>query len=301
MGRRRIGQTVASRAVAMEMTVLGYDPFFKGDTALDGAVRVIADFDEFLKQLDVITFHVPGGSGTKHLLDRRRLFEVAKPNLLVVNDARGEVIDEFAVADALKENRIAGAAVDVFEQEPIATDHPLLGLPNTVVTPHLGASTDEAQTAVAVDACRALVAYLKRGEINGAVNLSGVKLDLPAPDAAIANLAQRVGRLLTAYFAEGGFKTMTVRASGVRAPKLLETLKRVAAVELLAGAMDGATNVINVEDLARERGIELLDFEESAPPQGLVGDVVGVRVKVGEGAGDETHRILGTVYADGLQ
>ena len=94
-------------------------------------MKIVRDFDEFLRQLDVITFHVPGGEETKHLLNRERLFNgKCKPNLLVINDARGEVVDEFALADALKEKKIAGAALDVFEKEPPAKDHPLFGLEN---------------------------------------------------------------------------------------------------------------------------------------------------------------------------
>src|SRR3954471_4229622 len=96
VGLGRIGRTVASRALAMEMKVLGFDPFFSGESALDGKVKLVKDFDEFLPQLDVITFHVPGGDATKHLLNRDRLFHKCKPNLLVVNDSRGEVTDEFA-------------------------------------------------------------------------------------------------------------------------------------------------------------------------------------------------------------
>ena len=93
---------VDSRAIAMEMNVLGFDPYFSADAALDGKVKIIRDFDQFLAQLDVITFHVPGGEGTKHLINRERLFGgKCKPNLLVINDARGEVVDEFALADAL--------------------------------------------------------------------------------------------------------------------------------------------------------------------------------------------------------
>src|SRR6185437_15895972 len=157
VGLGRIGRTVASRAIAMEMNVLGFDPFYSQPTALDGRVKLVRDFDEFLSQIDVITFHVPGGEGTKHLLNRDRLFGKCKPNLLVVNDARGEVVDEFALADALKAKKIAGAALDVFVVEPTPKDHPLLGLENAVLTPHLGASTDEAQTAVSVQGdCRIL-------------------------------------------------------------------------------------------------------------------------------------------------
>lgn len=296
VGLGRIGRTVASRAIAMEMTVVGFDPFFSAPTALDGKVKLVRDFDEFLSQIDVITFHVPGGEQTKHLLNRERLFGKCRPNLLVVNDARGEVVDEMALADALKEKKIAGAAIDVFQKEPPAKDHPLLALENVVLTPHLGASTDEAQTAVSVDACRAIVAYLNNGEIRGAVNAGGIKLDLPPDEAPFATLASRMGALL-AGLCDSGYKTITLRASGARAQKLSNTLLRLATVELLKPHLDTPVNVINVEHLARTRGIELVQINEPAPPAGLVGDIVGVRADSGTG---ESHRVLGTVYADGL-
>jgi D-3-phosphoglycerate dehydrogenase len=297
VGLGRIGRTVASRAVAMEMTVLGFDPYFSAPTALDGKVKIIRDFDEFLSQLDVITFHVPGGEGTKHLLNRERLFNKCKPNLLVINDARGEVLDELALADALKEKKIAGAGIDVYATEPPAKDHPLFGLDNVVLTPHLGASTDEAQTAVSVDACKAILAYLNNGEIRGAVNAGGVKLDLPPDEAPFAKLASRIGSLLAGY-CEGGFKSITLRVSGTRAPKHMSTLLRLATVELLKPHLgEGSVNVINVEHLARSRGIELVQIHEPNPPAGLIGDIVGIRAEMADGS---SHRILGTVYADGL-
>src|SRR6478672_7772873 len=278
VGMGRIGRTVASRAIAMEMTVLGYDPFFSAATALDGKVKMVRDFDEFLGQLDVITFHVPGGEQTRHLINRDRLFGgKVKPNLLVVNDARGEVVDEIALAEALKEKKIAGAALDVYVQEPPPKDHPLFGLENAVLTPHLGASTDEAQTAVSVEACKAIVAYLQKGEIRGAVNAGGLRLDLPPDEAPFAELARRIGILL-AGVCEGGYKTITLRVSGTKAPKHMSTLLRLATVELLKPHLDTPVNVINVEHVARQRGIELVQVPEPQPPQGLVGDIVGVRV-----------------------
>jgi D-3-phosphoglycerate dehydrogenase len=298
VGMGRIGRTVASRAVAMEMNVLGFDPYFTSPTALDGKVKMVRDFDEFLAHLDVITFHVPGGEQTRHLLNRDRLFSgKVKPNLLVINDARGEVIDEFALADALREKKIAGAAIDVYQTEPPAKDHPLFGVENAVLTPHLGASTDEAQTAVSVDAAKAIVAYLNSGEIRGAVNAGGIKLDLPPDEAPFLQLASRIGALL-AGMTEGGFKTITLRASGPRAQRHMQTLLRLATVELLKPHLATPVNVINVEHLARQRGIELVQIAEPNPPAGLIGDIVGIRVE-GEDGG-ESHRILGTVYADGL-
>src|SRR5437867_1195968 len=296
VGLGRIGRTVATRALALDMKVLGFDPFFSGESALDGKVKLLRDFDQFLSQLDVITFHVPGGESTKHLLNRDRLFNKCKPNLLVVNDARGEVLDELALADALKEKKIAGAAIDVYASEPPAKDHPLFALENVVLTPHLGASTDEAQTAVSVDACKAIVAYLKNGEIRGAVNAGGIRLDLPPDEAPFAELARRIGALLAGY-TEGGYKTITLRASGQRAQKLQNTLLRLATVELLRPHLDTPVNVINVEHLARSRGIEIVAINEPAPPAGLVGDIVGVRI---EGQDGESHRVLGTVYLDGM-
>src|SRR6201999_3574503 len=101
VGLGRIGRTLATRALALDMNVLGFDPFFSADTALDGKVKMVRDFDQFLSQIDVITFHVPGGEGTKHLLNRDRLFNKCRPNLLVIHDARGEVLDEMALAEAL--------------------------------------------------------------------------------------------------------------------------------------------------------------------------------------------------------
>ena len=112
VGLGRIGRTVAARALAMDMTVVGFDPFVSTANMLDGRVKMIGDFDQFLSQIDVITFHVPGSDATRHLLNRDRLFNKCRPNLLVVNDARGEVLDEIALAEAIKEKKIAGAALD---------------------------------------------------------------------------------------------------------------------------------------------------------------------------------------------
>jgi D-3-phosphoglycerate dehydrogenase len=129
------------------------------------------------------------------------------------------------------------------------------------------------------------------------VNAGGIRLDLPPDEAPFADLARRIGRVL-AGLNDTGIKTITLRASGIRASKLLNTLLRLAAVEVLKPHLgEGSVNVINVEHLARSRGIELVQIHEPAPPAGLVGDIVGVRIDSSSG---ETHRLLGTVYADGL-
>jgi D-3-phosphoglycerate dehydrogenase len=305
VGVGRIGRTVASRLMALDMNVVGFDPYVAESTVMDGKIKLVRDFDEFLRQIDVITFHVPGGEGTRHLLNRDRLFNVARKSLLVVNDARGEVLDEIALADALRERRIAGAAIDVYATEPPAKDHPLFSLDNVVLTPHLGASTDEAQTAVSVEACRAIVAYLSKGEIRGAVNAGGLRLDLPPDERPFADLAARMGALLSGLCdgldGGGAIKSVTVRASGTKAPKLLKTLVRLATVELLRPHVEAGINLINVELQANARGIDLITVHEPSPPQGMVGDIVSIRVEMqGGGGSGGGHRILGTVYADGL-
>lgn len=148
-----------------------------------------------------------------------------------------------------------------------------------------------------MDAAKAIVAYLYRGEIRGAVNAGGIRLDLPPDEAPFAELARRMGILL-AGLSDAGIKTITLRASGTRAPRLMNTLLRLASVELLKPHLgEGSVNVINVDHLARGRGIEMVQVHEPAPPSGLIGDIVSIRV---DGPTGDSHRIMGTVYADSL-
>jgi hypothetical protein len=200
------------------------------------------------------------------------------------------------VRKGLDDGWIGGAAIDVYSAEPPQKDHPLFGVENVVLTPHLGASTDEAQTAVSVDACKAILAYLQTGEIRSAVNGGGIKLDLPADEAPFADLARRMGNLLPAM-CDTGYKTITLRVNGPKVQKLAPTLMRLATVELLRANIGENINVINVEHFARSRGIELSQITETNPPAGMAGEVIEVQVAL---PGGETHRVLGTVYADRL-
>src|SRR5436305_2079557 len=208
-------------------------------------------------------------------VDNIHLDTATAKGVLVLNTAAASTLSTAEHALALMMKKIAGAAIDVFVKEPPPQDHPLFGCENVVLTPHLGASTDEAQTAVSVDACQAIVAYLKSGEIRGAVNAGGLKLDLPPDEAPLMDLARRIGMLLSGVN-EGGIKQITLRASGTRAPKHMNTLLRLAAVELLRPHLQEPANVINVEHVARERNIELVQIHEPEPPAGLGGDIVGV-------------------------
>ena len=184
----------------------------------------------------------------------------------------------------------------MFATEPPAKDHPLLGLENAVLTPHLGASTDEAQTAVIVEACKAIVAYLNKGEIRGAVNAGGLKLDLPPDEAPFADLARRIGHFC-AGFSEGGYKTITLRASGARARSYEPRCLRLATVELLKPHLDTPSERDQCRAPGQEPGYRVGDDHEPIRRRAWSATSSASAPMVPTA---NAHRILGTVYADGL-
>jgi D-3-phosphoglycerate dehydrogenase / 2-oxoglutarate reductase len=170
IGLGKIGLAVAQRARAMEMTLLGSDPFVSAGAAAARAIELV-EVDELLRRADVVTLHVPLNDATRGLIGADRL-QLMKPTALLVNVARGGVVDEAALAAALGDGRLAGAAVDVYEHEP-PTDAPLLSAPNTVLTPHLGASTREAQTKAGVEVAEQVLDALAGRTARYAVNPVG--------------------------------------------------------------------------------------------------------------------------------
>ena len=170
IGLGKIGLAVAERARAMEMTLIGSDPFVSAEAAAARAIELV-EVDELLRRADVVTLHVPLNDATRGLIGADRL-QLMKPTALLVNVARGGVVDEAALAAALTEGRLAGAAVDVYEHEP-PTDSPLLTAPNTVLTPHLGASTREAQTKAGVEVAEQVLEALAGRPARYAVNSVG--------------------------------------------------------------------------------------------------------------------------------
>ncbi|MBP7127196.1 hypothetical protein KBD49_12605 [Myxococcota bacterium] len=168
VGFGRIGQVVADRAIGLKMQVVAYDPLVPSFQMEAMGVRSASTIEELLGQADIVTLHVPGGKATRHLIDGNALARMRKGALLV-NCARGDVVDEAALAEALRSGHLGGAAVDVFSKEP-PTDSPLLGLSNVVLTPHLGASTHEAQVRVAIAIAEQVRDFLANGRRHGAVN-----------------------------------------------------------------------------------------------------------------------------------
>lgn len=265
IGVGRIGRAVARRALAFEMNLLGYDPFFKGESLLDGQLKMLPTLEELLPRIDFLTIHTPLTDQTAGTINPQRI-ELLKPTAMLVNAARGGLYDELAVAEALNRGRIAGAAFDVFTTEPPPPDHPLLTAKNAVLTPHLGASTHEAQLAVSCEAVDAMLDYLLHDRIRGAVNIAGLPTSYSARDRREIDLVTRLARIARPL-AVSGLSRITLRTSSA-SPEMAQALLRFALIELLRNAMDTAPNLINVERLASEYGIA---FSSSAQEAALAG------------------------------
>src|SRR5438067_6808969 len=173
IGLGRVGREVARRAVGLDMKVLGFDPFFSPDFAGKLGIETAADLASLLPKIDFLTVHTPLSPETTNLIGAAQIAAMKKGARLL-NCARGGIINEEALVAALESGHLAGAAVDVYVQEPPPADHPLLKLPNVVVTPHLGASTTEAQESVALEAAQLLIDYLTRGAVQFAVNMAAI-------------------------------------------------------------------------------------------------------------------------------
>jgi D-3-phosphoglycerate dehydrogenase len=232
VGLGRIGTALAERALAFGMNVRAYDPFINAETALDGRVPLCGSFEELLTDADIVSFHVPKTGESRHMMNADA-FARARPGLLVVNASRGGIVDEAALLQALDDGRCAGAALDVYDPEPPPEDSPLRNHPRILTTPHLGASTSEAQEAVAVDACRALVTYLRGDGMIGAVNAGGLSLDLSDRHRAFIDLSTRMIALLEAAVGLKGLKQVRCTARGGSIAGRADTIARYALAELL--------------------------------------------------------------------
>ena len=268
IGLGRVGKAVAKRALAMDMKVLAYDPFFSGDSALAGQIRLLPSIDELLPQVDFLSLHTPGGAKTKGLISSEQLAKM-KPTAFVVNCARGGIVDETALADALNKDIIAGAAVDVYTSEP-PTDRALIQAKNVLATPHLGASTKEAQLAVSVEAVQSIINYLTKGEAGNVVNVAGVVTTLDERTRPIVDLARRAGAILSPLCSTG-VKQIILTFHTDQAKDLAETLSRGFLIELLQPHLDESLNLINVMQISSERGLQVSQVKPSGlDPQGAI-------------------------------
>jgi D-3-phosphoglycerate dehydrogenase len=294
VGFGRIGQTLARRAIAFGMNVIAFDPLINASDALDGQVRLVRSFDELIPQVDIVSFHVPATDDTLGMLGREQ-FARARKGLLVINAARGGVVDESALLEALESGQCGGAALDVFATEPPAKDSPLRNHPRIVTTPHLGASTVEAQEAVALDACRALLTYLRGEGFPGAVNAGGLAFDLSQRQRAFVDLAGRMIALLDAATAAQRVSSARFILRGESLAGRAETIARMALAELLRRRLDQPVNLINAAMIAEQRriGFETIIASESGDDR--------LAIELSEGGTDDEPRLVeGAIYADDL-
>ncbi len=264
IGLGRIGREVAKRALAMDMKVVGYDPILTADRIAAWGFTPASDVATLLKQVDIVTVHVPMSDETKNLLGAPQL-AMLKKGSRVINCARGGIVDEAALYESLKSGHLAGAGLDVFVEEPPPADHPLRTLPNVVLTPHLGASTNEAQKSVALEAAHLLSDYLVRGQVQSAVNLPAVDRKTLQELRPYLDAARRLGLLLTQLHT-GSIKKVSLSYRGELTGSGMSWLSAAFATGLLETRLSEMLTPVNAVLLAKERGIDII--EEHNPTRG---------------------------------
>ncbi len=261
LGMGRIGTEFARRALAFGMRVLAYDPYLSPSRARSLQVELVERLDEIVPQADFITMHMPLTPETKHMLNRERLAK-ARKGVRIVNCARGGLIDEAALYDALKSKHVAAAALDVFEVEPPPADYNLRSLPNVVFTPHLGASTAEAQENVGIEVAQQIRAALLSGEIRNAVNMPSVDAKTMAILGPHIAVGEKLGYFLSQIAAKRS-DSLNINFHG----KLYETdttpITRAVLTGFLRQAGGGEVNIVNAPAFAANLGLKVTESRET--------------------------------------
>jgi len=253
IGAGRIGSEVARRGRAFGMRVVAYDPYLSGERATQERLQRV-ELDELLAEADFVTLHVPLTDATERMIGEAELARM-KPTAVLVNAARGGIVDQGALAEALRAGGIAAAALDVYAREPLPDDDPLRDAPNLVMTPHLGAATAEAQRKVAIEIARSVREALLTGDLTAALNVPSIDPEERARLEPILELALRLGVLL-AVLTEGRCERLEVRYAG----PLRRVLRMLAAAALegyLRSTVASPLNLVNALTIAGERGIDV--------------------------------------------
>lgn len=288
LGMGRIGTEIARRAIAFGMRVVAYDPYLSASKARTLQVELVEKLDDILPLADFITMHMPLTPETKYMLNAERL-RLCKPGVRIVNCARGGLIEEKALAEALQNGQVAAAALDVFEVEPPPTDLPLRGLSNVVFTPHLGASTAEAQESVGIEIAQAIRAALLEGEIRNAVNVPSIDAKTLAVLGPWIELSSALGKFL-GQIAPKRPETLRVRISGKIAEKDLTPMTRAALTGFLQMAGGSEVNQVNAPSLAETLGLKVIDSRHSESGE------FSEWIEVVAESGDESASIRGTFF-----
>jgi D-3-phosphoglycerate dehydrogenase len=262
LGMGRIGTEIARRAIAFGMRVLAYDPYLSASRARSLQVELIESLDAIIPQADFITMHMPLTPETKYMLNAERLAKTKK-GVRIVNCARGGLIDEAALIEALKSGQVAGAALDVFESEPLAPDSPLRDAPNLVMTPHLGASTAEAQEGVGIEVAEQVRAALLLGEIRNAVNMPSIDAKTLAAVGPHLALGEKLGLFLSQIAAKR-CDSLNINFSGKINEVDTTPITRAVLTGFLRAAGGGEVNVVNAPAFAETIGLKIKESRESS-------------------------------------
>lgn len=283
LGMGRIGSEFAKRAMGFGMRVVAYDPYFTAAKAKAMRVELCETVDEATSQADFITLHVPKTPETKHIINAERIAKM-KDGVRIINCARGGLIDEAALLDALKSGKVAGAAMDVFENEPPMADYELLSRPEMVFTPHLGASTEEAQENVGIEVAHSIAGKLLRGEVINAVNMPNLDEATLKIVGPYLELSELLGKFAS-QIAPNPPESFRVDYLGKVAEKDTTLITRAALKGFLeTGATPGSANYLNAPSLAEARGLRVT---ESRPSESCeFTDMIRVT------AGNEGKRVL---------
>jgi D-3-phosphoglycerate dehydrogenase len=288
IGCGNIGSIVADRAIGLKMRVIAYDPFLSPERAVEIGVEKV-ELDQLLQRADFITLHTPLTERTRNIINAEALAKM-KPTARIINCARGGLIDEAALVEALKAGRIAGAALDVFEVEP-ARESPLFELDNVICTPHLGASTSEAQEKVALQIAEQMSDYLLKGAISNAINFPNITAEEAPKLTPYIKLAEQLGSF-AGQLTETRLKHVRIEYTG----EIAEMNTRALTAAMLAGLLRPQltdVNMVSAPAMARERGLVVEEVKRGE--EGAYQTYVRLVVETERGE----RSVAGTVFSDG--
>ncbi|KPF99310.1 3-phosphoglycerate dehydrogenase [Rhodopseudomonas sp. AAP120] len=288
IGCGNIGSIVADRALGLKMKVIAFDPFLSPERAKDIGVEKV-ELEDIFKRADFITLHTPLTDKTKNIIDAAAIAKMKK-GVRIINCARGGLVDENALAEALKSGQVAGAAFDVFSEEP-ATSNVLFGLPNVICTPHLGASTTEAQENVALQVAEQMSDYLLSGAITNAVNFPSITAEEAPKLKPFIELAEKLGSF-AGQLTETGITKVTITYEGQVAEMKIKALTSAVLSGLLR-PMLGDINVVSAPVIAKERGMVVDEVVRAAESD--YESLITLTVTTEK----QERSVSGTVYADG--
>jgi len=289
VGLGRIGTEVAKRAISFGMKIIAYDPFLS-EEKLKALDIVGGTLEKIFELSDYITVHTPMTDETYHMISEKQ-FDKMKPGVRLINCARGGIIDETALVKAIEAGKVAGAAFDVFEKEPLKKEHPLLKCDKVILTPHLGASTQEAQINVSIEIAECVRDALLNKGIRNAANFPSLEQERFKALLPWTNLCEKIG-LLGGQLIESGIEELTINFNGFFTASDVAPLSMALVRGILTPILQDTVNFINAITLAKERGIKIIEKRSSDEEEFVNLITAEIKTKAG------IKVIAGTLFAD---